>query len=153
MSPSLDNLPLTLSMLRLLSSKILKKQKSLKTIQTLSCWYSFESSHWVLSDEYPFARVSVIFQHFLQQILWSNCPPALKGLNVFEDKPLFWRYNVGCLTIVLLQAWIIYVVLGTPTLFSSLLGMLLINNKQTERKVLYLQNSLFFIMKEIRQKC
>ena len=31
---------------------------------TLSCWYLLESSHLVLSDEYPYARVSVIFQFF-----------------------------------------------------------------------------------------
>ena len=41
-----------------------RMQRFLKTILTLSCWYSLESSHWVLSDEYPFARVSVIFQVF-----------------------------------------------------------------------------------------
>ena len=41
-----------------------KMQRFLKTIQTLSCWYSLESSRWVLSDEYPFARVSIIFQDF-----------------------------------------------------------------------------------------
>ena len=33
----------------------------LKTIQTLSCWYSLGSSQRVLSDEHPHARVSVIF--------------------------------------------------------------------------------------------
>ena len=33
----------------------------LKIIETLPCWYPLESSRWVLSDEYPFARVSVIF--------------------------------------------------------------------------------------------
>ena len=51
---------LTLPMLRLLSSKA-QGRKSLKTIWTLSSWYSLETSHRVLSDEYPFARVSVIF--------------------------------------------------------------------------------------------
>ena len=40
----------------------IKKQKIIKTILTLSMWYSLDSSHWVLSDEYPFAMVSVIFQ-------------------------------------------------------------------------------------------
>ena len=33
----------------------------LKTILTLSCWYSLDSSCWILSDEYPFARLSVIY--------------------------------------------------------------------------------------------
>ena len=39
-------------------------QRFLKTILTLSCWYSLESSHWVLSDEYPISKVSVIFFSF-----------------------------------------------------------------------------------------
>ena len=37
-----------------------RMQDSWKNIETLSSWYSFESSRRVLSDEYPFARVSVI---------------------------------------------------------------------------------------------
>ena len=37
-------------------------QNVLKIIKTLSCWYSLESSRWVLSDEYPFTRVSITFQ-------------------------------------------------------------------------------------------
>ena len=36
-------------------------QTFLKTIVTLSQWYSLDSSRWVLSDEYPHARVPVIF--------------------------------------------------------------------------------------------
>ena len=42
-----------------------RMQHFLKNIQTLSCWYSLDSSRLVLSDEYPYARVSVIFQFFL----------------------------------------------------------------------------------------
>ena len=41
-----------------------RTQSVLKTIETLSCWYSLDSSRWVLSDEYPFPRVSIIFQFF-----------------------------------------------------------------------------------------
>ena len=44
--------------------KSTRMQKSLKIIETLSCWYSLDSSWWVLSDEYPSARVSVIFRFF-----------------------------------------------------------------------------------------
>ena len=53
-------------MLRLLSSKAQeRKRKNFeKTIWTLSCGYSLESSRWALSYEYPFARFSVIFQVF-----------------------------------------------------------------------------------------
>ena len=36
----------------------------LSTKHTLSCWYSLDSSLWVLPDEYPYARVSVIFYFF-----------------------------------------------------------------------------------------
>ena len=58
---------LTLRMLRLLSSNAPKSKNGMKVILTLSCWCSFESSRRVLSDEYPFARVSVIlsFSHHL----------------------------------------------------------------------------------------
>ena len=38
-----------------------RRKKGLKTIQTLSYWYSFESSFSELSDEYPCARVHIIF--------------------------------------------------------------------------------------------
>ena len=52
---------LTLPMLRLPSSRM---QIFLKNIQTLSCWYSLDSSRWVLSNEYPFVRVSIIIRFF-----------------------------------------------------------------------------------------
>ena len=56
---------LTLPMLKLLIYvQRTRKQRFLKTIRTLSCWYSLDSSHWVLSDEYQYARVSVIIQIF-----------------------------------------------------------------------------------------
>ena len=38
--------------------------KYLKNILNLPCWYSLDSSCWVLSDEYPCARVKIIFQVF-----------------------------------------------------------------------------------------
>ena len=41
-----------------------RMQSFLKTILTLSCWYSLDSSQWVLSDEYPCVRVSIIFSFF-----------------------------------------------------------------------------------------
>ena len=47
-------------------------QRFLKTIQTLSCWYSLENSCRALSDEYPFARVSVILEDFCIILYWSN---------------------------------------------------------------------------------
>ena len=53
-----------------------KTQRFLKTLKTMSCWYSLDSIHWVLSDEYPLARVAVIFQGFCILLYWPNQPPA-----------------------------------------------------------------------------
>ena len=39
---------------------------------TLSCWYSWDSSRWALSDEYPCARVSIVFQFFCVILYWPN---------------------------------------------------------------------------------
>ena len=49
-----------------------RMQRFLKNILTLSCWYSLESSCWVLSDEYPCARVPIIFQAFCIILSWQN---------------------------------------------------------------------------------
>ena len=49
-----------------------RMQRLLKTILTLSCWYSLDSSHWVLSYEYPFARVSIIFKVFCINLYWPT---------------------------------------------------------------------------------
>ena len=49
-----------------------RTQRFLKTIKTLSCWYSFESSRRVLSYEYPFARVSVIFRVLLHYFVLTK---------------------------------------------------------------------------------
>ena len=38
-----------------------RMQRFVKTIWILSCWCLLDSSHWVLSDEYQYAMVSVIF--------------------------------------------------------------------------------------------
>ena len=56
-----------LVMLRLLSLKA--HGRKVKNISTLSCWYSLDSSRWVFTDEYRYARVSemcqVILHHFI----------------------------------------------------------------------------------------
>ena len=41
-----------------------KMQRFLKTILTLSSWYSLDSSHGVLSDEYPFSVILQLFSHY-----------------------------------------------------------------------------------------
>ena len=66
------NIDLILSMKRLLSSKGTITQNSLKSCLTLPCWYSLDDSCCVLSDEYPFAIVSVIFQLFPHQFLMTK---------------------------------------------------------------------------------
>ena len=50
----------TLLMLRLLSTKAQGRKDFQNHLLTPSCWYSLESSRWVLSDKYPCARVSII---------------------------------------------------------------------------------------------
>ena len=66
-------------MLTLLSSKAQEPKDFLITIQTLPYWYSLESSRWVLSDEYLFARVSVIFQVFCIILYNPISHPQHKG--------------------------------------------------------------------------
>ena len=56
-------------------------QKCFITIETLSCWYSFESSCSALSDEYQICQGFSHFQHFCNKLFWPNYPPAAKGLN------------------------------------------------------------------------
>ena len=58
-----------------------KKQIILKIIRTKSYGYSYESSHWVLSDEYPFARVSVIFPVFLQNFVLAKSATSSIRVN------------------------------------------------------------------------
>ena len=52
----------------------IQSTRTQRFLKTLSCWYSLESSHWVLSDEYPHARVSVIFQLFCIILYCPNYP-------------------------------------------------------------------------------
>ena len=59
-----------------------RAQRFLKIIQTPSCWYSLDSSHWVLSYEYPFARVSIIFRCFVASCIGQVCHQLhIKGLT------------------------------------------------------------------------
>ena len=47
-------------------------QRFLETILTLSCWYSLDSSHWVPSDEYPCAIVSIISSGVLHNFVLAK---------------------------------------------------------------------------------
>ena len=41
-----------------------KNAKNYENLQTKSCGYPYESFSWVLSDEYPYAKVEFILQVF-----------------------------------------------------------------------------------------
>ena len=49
-----------------------RMQIFLKTSETLSCWYSLNSSRCVVSDEYPCAGDSLIFQFISIISRWPN---------------------------------------------------------------------------------
>ena len=66
-----------------------KKQIIMKIIGTRSHGYSYESSRWVLSDEYPFARVSVIFQVFLHHFVLDK----LATSSIRVNKPVLCGRN------------------------------------------------------------
>ena len=71
-------------MLRLLSPKAQGCKDFSKTILTLSCWYSLDSSRWVLSNDYPCARVSVIFQVFLHHFVLAKLATSSIRLNYYR---------------------------------------------------------------------
>ena len=58
----------------------------LKTIQTLSCWYSLDSSRWVLSvsNEYPCARVTNIFQGFSHRFILAKLATSSIRVNIYS---------------------------------------------------------------------
>ena len=53
-------------------------QRFMKIILTKSCGYLKESARGALTNEYPLARVSVIFYVFC---IWSNLVPTAQGLK------------------------------------------------------------------------
>ena len=61
-----------------------RMQTFLKSIQTLLCWYSLDSSHRVRSGEYPFARVSIDhFSGFLHHFVLAKLAISRRGFNPF----------------------------------------------------------------------
>ena len=72
-----------------------KKQIIMKIIGTKSCGYSYESSHWVLSDEYPFARVSFIFLLFLSYFILANLATSSISVKNHNNHLYFFDW-VGC---------------------------------------------------------
>ena len=73
-------------MLRQLSSKA---QRSLKSIETVLCWYSLDISCWVRSYENPCARVSVIFQGFFA-LFWIGQISHPQHKGYFTSCPNIW---------------------------------------------------------------
>ena len=61
--------------------QIMMMKMMMKHIQTLSCWYPLDSSHWALLDEYPYARGSVIFKVFATFCI-NRIYKQYKGLRV-----------------------------------------------------------------------
>ena len=57
------------------------KATFVQNTRMLFCWYSLDSSRGVLSDEYPFARVSVILSGFLHHFILAKFATSgiLKG--------------------------------------------------------------------------
>ena len=82
---------LTLPMLRPLSSEAQKCKDFSQTIEILSRWYSLNSSHWVLSDEYPYARVSTFFR-FLHHLVLAKL--ATSSIRVPSSR-LSWYPTTG----------------------------------------------------------
>ena len=85
-----------------------RMQRFLKTISTLSCWYILESSHWVLSDESQYARVSVkknqfFFASFVlttlsyqQRKSWHRKDTIpFTQFNPWKDRYPLWRVICG----------------------------------------------------------
>ena len=58
-----------------------RMQRILITTLTLSSWHWLDSSCWVLSDEYPYARVSVNFHGFFASRSELTHTPGIRGVR------------------------------------------------------------------------
>ena len=73
-----------------------RKQRFVKTIKTLWCWYPLDSSHWVLSDGYPCAKVSAIFLFFFLSFVSAKLATTsirVKTIHVLDSLFLIWCLN------------------------------------------------------------
>ena len=59
----------------------IRMQSFWKILIILSCWYSLDSSPRVLSDEYPCARISIIFQCFLHHFVLAKLATSSIRVN------------------------------------------------------------------------
>ena len=78
---------------KIVTRKISHSTVIMKIIRTKSCGYSYESSHWVLSDEYPFAWVSVIFQLFLHYFILAKLATSSIRVNPLVSGVYIWSYT------------------------------------------------------------
>ena len=88
--------PLTLLVLRLLLIKGTRMQKIVKVFSTLSYWYSSESSCWILSDEYPCARVSDSFRLFSHYFVRTKLATSSIRAN-WLISVLYWSKDWSCI--------------------------------------------------------
>ena len=62
----------------------------------MSCWYLLDSSRRVLSDEYPCASVSVVFQVFLHHFVLANLATSSIGVKVLDLSEQSWSEYPDC---------------------------------------------------------
>ena len=74
-----------------------RMQRFFKTIKTLSCWYSLESSCWALSDEYPFAKGFNGFSGFLHNFVLANLAVSSIRVKHSWTKQELYFLNIICL--------------------------------------------------------
>ena len=67
--------------------QITRMKRFLKTMYTLSCWYSLDISHRVLSDEYPCARVLVISSFFNCFVLAKLATSSIRVYSMTQCPP------------------------------------------------------------------
>ena len=63
----------------------IRMPRILKNIYTQSCWYSLETSRWVLLDEYPYARVSMMFSGFLHHFVLGKSAISSIRVNCYAN--------------------------------------------------------------------
>ena len=63
-----------------------RTQRFWKTIETLSCWYSLDSSCRALSDEYPYARVLYITQGFLHHFVLAKLATSSIRVEILKER-------------------------------------------------------------------
>ena len=80
--------------------------KTWKMTETLTYWYSSESTPQELSNEYQHDRVKMVFKHFCVPLFWTKVASALEGLRQFNFNPSsLWLYILQNVKCFLLNKW------------------------------------------------